>query len=128
METLYRLIFQSENGEEHENSEDRIIQWVETDILSSKTLSREPQQDPILSRIFKRDRKILWSDCTITERPFKEARHRLTVERGVIYKADAIAPPQILRKDIIKSVRDDIHGGVAATQRRLMAGVMLRNT
>ena len=35
------LRFQCENGEEHENSEDRIIQWVETDVLSRKTLSRE---------------------------------------------------------------------------------------
>ena len=45
-------------------------------------------------------------------------------------------PPQILRKDIIKSVHDDIHGGVAATRKedwdyRLGAqGIvkMLRNT
>ena len=36
-----------------------------------------------------------------------------------MYNADAILPPQILRKDIIKSVHDDIHGGVAVTQRRL---------
>ena len=49
VDALSRQRFQSENGEEHENLEDRIIQWVETDILSCKTLSRETQQDPILS-------------------------------------------------------------------------------
>ena len=41
------------------------------------------------------------------------------VERGIIYNADAIVPPQILRKNIIKSVRNDIHGRDTATQRRL---------
>ena len=70
---LFRLKFQSENEEEHENSEDRIIQWVETDVLSHKTFTRETQQDPISSRIFERIRKNIWSNCTIAERPFKEA-------------------------------------------------------
>ena len=41
VDALSRLRFQCENGEEHENSEDRIIQWVDTDVLSRKTLSRE---------------------------------------------------------------------------------------
>ena len=58
-------------------------------------------------------------NCTLRERPFKEARHRLTVERGILFCADAIVSPKILKKDIIKSVNDDIHGGVATTQRRL---------
>ena len=74
VDALSRLRFQSENEEEHENSEDRIIRWVETDIPSRKTLSRETQ-DPILSGILERIRKNVWSICTITERPFKEARH-----------------------------------------------------
>ena len=34
VDALSRLRFRSENGEEHENSEDRIIQWMEMDILS----------------------------------------------------------------------------------------------
>ena len=51
VDALSRLRFQSENGEKHENSEDRIIEWVEMDILSHKTLSRGTQQDPILSGI-----------------------------------------------------------------------------
>ena len=119
MDALSRLRFQSQNGEEHENSEDRIIQWVETDVLSCKTLSRETQRDPILSRIFECIRKNVWSNCTIAARPFKEVRHKLTVERGVIFRAEAIVPSKILRKDVIKSMHDDIHGGVAATQRIL---------
>ena len=113
------LRFQSGNGGEHENSQDRIIQWVETDVLSRKTLSRETQQDPLLSRILEHIRKNVWSNCTIAEKPFKEARHTSTVEMGIKYSADAIVSPQILRKDVIKSVHDDIHGGVAVMQRRL---------
>ena len=34
---LSRLRFQSENEEKHENSEDRIIQWVEKDIVKHST-------------------------------------------------------------------------------------------
>ena len=73
MGALSRLKFWRENGKEHENSENRIIQWVETDILSQKTLTRETQQDPILSGILEHIRKNVWSNCTIVERPFKEA-------------------------------------------------------
>ena len=96
-----------------------MFQWVETDVLSRKTLSRETQQDPILSGRLERIKKNIRSNCIIAKRPFKEAQHKLTVEKGITFSADAIVPPQILRKDIIKSVHDDIHGGVAATQRRL---------
>ena len=64
--------FWSENGEEHENSEERIIEWMETDVLSRKTLSRETQRDPILSGIFERIRKNVWSNCTLAERLFKK--------------------------------------------------------
>ena len=92
---------------------------METDELYRKTLSRETQRDPILSGILEHIRKDVWSNCTIEERPFKETRDKLTVERGVIFSADAIVPPQVLWKDVIKSVHDDIHGGVAVTQRRL---------
>ena len=38
------LRFQRENGMEHGYSEDRIIQWVEVNVRSHKTLSRETQQ------------------------------------------------------------------------------------
>ena len=81
MDALSRLRFQSENGEEHENSEmggDR-----------RKTLNRETQRDPKLSVILERRRKNVWSNCTIAERRFK-ARHKLTVESDVIFRADTI--------------------------------------
>ena len=113
VDALSRIRFHSEN------SEDRIIQWVEMDILPHKTPSRGTQRDPILSRILECIRKNVWSYCTIAERPFKESRQKLTVERGVVFSADAIMPAKILRKDVIKSVHDDIHGGVVATQRKL---------
>ena len=92
---------------------------METDVLSRKILSRKTQQVPILSGILKRIRKNVWSNSTIALRPFKEARHKSMVERNIIFSADAIVPLQILRKDVIKSVHDDMHGGVAATQRTL---------
>ena len=119
VDALSRLRFQSENGEEHQNSKARIIQWVEADVLSHKTLSRETQQDPILSGILEHIRKNVWSNCTLVKRPIKEAQHKLIAERGIIFSAITIVQPQILRKDIIKSMQDDIHGGVTATQRRL---------
>ena len=73
VDVLSRLGFLSENREEHENSEDRIIQWATRDVLSRKTLSRETQRDPILSGILESIRKNVLSNCTIAERPFKEA-------------------------------------------------------
>ena len=79
MDAPSRLRFQRENGEKHENSEDRFIQSVETDELSRKTLSGETQQDPIQSGILERIRKNVWSNCTMAKRPFKKARHRLTL-------------------------------------------------
>ena len=89
---------------------------MEVDVLSCKTLSSETQ-DPILSRILEDIRKNVWNNCTIAERPFKEAQHKLMIEKGIIFGADTIVLPQILRKDVIKSVYKDIHGRVAATQR-----------
>ena len=56
---------------------------------------------------------------TVLERPFKEARYKLTVERGIIFSANAILPPKPFRKDVIKSMHDDIYGKVTAKQRTL---------
>ena len=78
MDALSRLRFQGENGVESENSENRIIQWVETDVQSRKTLSRETQQDPILSRILEHIGKNVWGNFIIAERLFKETRHKIT--------------------------------------------------
>ena len=49
--------------------------------------------------------------------PYKEIRHKLTIEHGVICNGDLIIPPETQRKLVIKSV--DIHCGVAATQKRI---------
>ena len=115
MDALSRQRFPIKNGRDHENSEDRIIQWVRTGVLSRKTLGRETQQDQLLSVILEGIRKKLCSHCTRVEKPFEETKHRLTVERGIMYNTDAIVPPQVLRNDINESVHVDIHGGVAAT-------------
>ena len=45
------------------------------------------------SHIFQRAIEKIWSNCTIVMRPFREARHKLTFERGIIYNEDAIVPP-----------------------------------
>ena len=85
----------------------------------AKHLAEKQKKKTIISEILERIRKNVWSNCTIVKRPFKEARHKLTIERGIIFSADAIVLPRILRKDVIKSVHGDIHNGIAATQRRL---------
>ena len=90
-----------------------------------RTISQNTQQrDPTLSGILERIRKNVRSNCTLAERPFKEAWHKLTVERDIMFSADAIVPSQILRKDIIKSVHDDIHGGVVATKKIEITGLV----
>ena len=42
-------------------------------------------------------------------------------ERGIIYNADAIVPLQILRKDIIKNIHDDIAELLRCKEDRLQA-------
>ena len=44
VDALSRLRFQGENGEEHENSEDRIIQWVETEYYPAKHSVEKPNK------------------------------------------------------------------------------------
>ena len=40
------------------------------------------------------------------------------IEQGVIFNGDMIICPETLRKLVIKSVYDDIHCGVMATQKK----------
>ena len=77
----------------------------------------ETRHDPVLSRITLRIRKSIWGNCSKAERPYKEVRHKLKMEHGVICNGDLINPPETQRKLVIKSVHDDIHCGVAATQK-----------
>ena len=44
----------------------------------------------------------------MTERPFKETRHKLTIVKGIICDGDIIVPSKILRKYILKGVHDDV--------------------
>ena len=55
----------------------------------------------------------------MAERLNKEMRHKLTIEHGVICNGDLIILPETQRKLVIKSEHDDIHCGVAATQKRI---------
>ena len=49
----------------------------------------------------------------MTEKSFKEIRLKLTLEKGII------VPSQTFIKDILKSVHDDVHSDITATQRKL---------
>ena len=66
-----------------------------------------------------RIRRNKWNNCSKAERPYKEVKHKLTMDKGVICNGDLVVPPQKMRKEVIKSVHDDTHCGLAATQKRL---------
>lgn len=87
-DTLSRLNFNIQNVETKDSCEDRILHWVETDVLSFRWIKFETDQDPILKRILNRIWNNVWSNCSMGERPFKEASYRLTIERS-----DPIVPP-----------------------------------
>ena len=117
VDALSRLAFNKED-DEISDTED-VLHWVETDVLPIKQLQEETLLDPILSKISNRIRRNKWNDCSKAERPYKEVKHKLTMDRGVVCNGDLVVPPQKMRKEIIKSVHDDIHCGIAATQKRL---------
>ena len=41
------------------------------------------------------------------------------MDRGIVCNGDLLVPPQSMRKEIIRSVHDDTHCGIMATQKRL---------
>ena len=47
-------------------------------------------------------KKNIWGNCSCAERPYKEIRHKLTLENGVIYNGDLIISPETQRKLAIK--------------------------
>ena len=53
------------------------------------------------------------------KRPYKESRHKLTIEKGIICNGDIIKPPQSLRKEVLNGIPLNVHCGIKATQRRL---------
>ena len=116
VDALSRLNF---DQDEEENDGEELIHWVETDVLQAERLREETTQDPILNGIASRIRRNRWSNCSKAERPYKENRHKLTMDRGILCNGDLLVPPQSMRKEIIKSVHDDTHCGIIATQKRL---------
>ena len=116
---LSRLQFYKESKDKTEEEfEDTFLHWVETDVLFLDRMAVETRQDSVLSRITLRIRKNVWGNCSKTERPYKEIRHKLTIEHGVIYNGELIISSETQRKLVIKSVHDDIHCGVEATQKK----------
>nr|XP_047132676.1 uncharacterized protein K02A2.6-like [Hydra vulgaris] len=63
--------------------------------------------------------KYNWSRCSVTERPYKSIRNKLTIEKGIVCNGDLIVPPKTMRKIFIKSTHDDIHCGIMQTRCRL---------
>ena len=85
-----KLSFVNEQKEINEDTEE-ILHWVETDALLVD-LKEEILRDPVLSRISDRIKRNRWSYCSQAERPYKEVRHKLTVEKGVICKDNCRGP------------------------------------
>ena len=67
-----KLKFGNEKVENHENEEEKILHWVEINVLFLPNRLRiEVRQDPVLSQILERIRNI-GNTCSMAERPFKE--------------------------------------------------------
>ena len=110
---LSRLRFCKESkNKTEEEFEDTFLHWVETLFFDRK--AAETRHNPVLSRITSRIKNTYRE---IVPRWNKEIRHKLTIEHGVICNRDPIIPPETQRKLVIKSIHDDVHCGVAATQK-----------
>lgn len=75
----------------------------------------ETIQDPVLSRIKCRIRKNRCSSWA--KRHYKGVSHKVAVEKAIICNSDRVVPSETQRKILIKSVPDDIHCGIASTQK-----------
>ena len=124
VDALSRLRF-TRSQKIKEEFEDTFLHWVEIDALPLDRMAAET----ILSRITLRMRKNIWGKLFQGGKTLQ--RHKLTIERGVICNGDLIILSDTQRKLRIKTVYDDIHGGVAATHkkdeiRRMVAGIFTR--
>ena len=79
-------------------------------------MAAETRHDPVQSRITLRIMKKTWGNCSRMDGKTLQ-RNKLTIEHGVICNEDLIIPSETQRKLVIKSVHDDIHCGLAATQK-----------
>ena len=114
VDALSRLQFYKESKDKTEEFEDTFLHWVKTDVLSLDRMAAETRHDPVSSRITSKITKNIWGNCSMAQKPYKEIRRKLTTEDG-----DLIISPETQRKLVIKSVYDDIHSGVMATQKRI---------
>lgn len=80
---MSRLQFNKDQKEKME-----ILHWVGTNILTLQWLVSKTLQDPILSKTAERIRRNRWSNCS--KRPYKEIRHKLTMENSDICNGDVI--------------------------------------
>ena len=93
---LSRLHSDSKRQETTENLEDEILQ--ETDMLLQNHLRIETKQDLVLSLILDRIKRSTCSNCSMAKRPYKESKHKITVEKDIICNGNIIITPQSLRK------------------------------
>ena len=74
VDALSRLEFENEMIESHKNAEDKILHWVEVDMLPMNQLRIERRQDPVLSKLLERIKKNTWSSCSMAAKIVKEIR------------------------------------------------------
>nr|XP_047146105.1 uncharacterized protein K02A2.6-like [Hydra vulgaris] len=115
-DALSRLSFLPQNGEKDQET---FIHLVESDIENLEQIIKETENDRVLMDIKTRIRKNNWSRCSVTERPYKSIRNKLTIEKGIVCNGDLIVPPKTMRKIFIKSIHDDIHCGIMQTRCRV---------
>lgn len=68
------------------------------DVLPLNHLRMETREIPMLSRISDRIKRNTWSNCSVAETFYKESKHKLTVEKGIIYNGDIIIHPTKFKK------------------------------
>ena len=95
VDALSRFQFYKESKDKTEEEfENTFLHWVETGVLSLDRMAVGTRPDPVLNRITLRIRKNIWGNCSKAERPYKEIKHKLMLEHGVICNGDWIIPPE----------------------------------
>jgi len=114
-----RLDFMPEPTGMNDFTNESVVHWTETDVISKGELQSETKNDTLLSSVMKRVSKDCWSNCSVAERPFKAVRQTLSCEDGILCKGELLVPPPVLRERMLKAVHDDVHCGATATRNRL---------
>ena len=81
VDALSRLRFYKESKyKTEEEFDDTFLHWVETDQLSFDRMAAETRDYSVLSRITSKIRKKnIWGNYSRAEIPYKEIRHKLTI-------------------------------------------------